>query len=361
MIQKTPLYDRHVSLGGKMVPYEGYLLPLQYLNNASAEHVNVRTECGMFDNSYLGKISCTGPDAMEFLNRIVTNDIEDLYDGQRRFTLICSEEGGIIDDINIYKVQDGRYLLGVHAANKGRVLGILNENKGSSGVIVKDITEEYAHIGVYGPNSEKVISKLIAAEFIPKFENFGMGGVQLDNFTVLLIRQRYAGEKGFEVLCGAENADTIWGLLMWAGGDYGIMPCGLSARDTLRVESGQPHHGRELTEDTTPFEAGLGQYVKMTKQDFIGKIALQSKAEPKRRLMGIKVLGDGVLREYRDLYMGSKLVGKTTSGIFCPYLNGACAMAYIDVPFDVVGTKLKADVGGKETPVQIVEMPFYRK
>ena len=414
MDKKTPLYSWHESHGGKIVPFAGYLLPVQYETGVIAEHEAVRTCAGLFDVSHMAEFVITGApagasaapqgvgaakdmsapsdvnaslDALANLQRIFTNDFADMGIGRVRYTMMCLENGGIIDDLVVCKMAGGadseRYMLVVNAANHEKDAGWIQKHLTTS-VKFEDISEKLAQIALQGPVSGKILSRICDTALIPQkyytlAENVNVGGI-----NCILSRTGYTGEAGFELYCAPDDAVPLWESLLDAGKPDGLIPCGLGALDTLRLEAGMPLYGHEMDETIDPFEANLAFAVKMNKPDFIGKAALLNKAAllgnalpldgapdkaassgdaplPRRIRVGIKITGRGIARGGEDVFAAGEIIGKTTSGTFSPHLKEAIAMAIIDTSFAAVGQKIEVDVRGRRIEAVVAELPFYKK
>lgn len=360
MEKKTPLYDAHVRHGGKIVPFAGYLLPVQYGTGVIAEHMAVRTGCGLFDVSHMGEFLLEGPDAAKNLNRLLTNDYTVMYDGQARYSPMCNEKGGVVDDLIVYKVRPEHYFIVVNAANVEKDFAWMQSHL-SGEAKLENIADQVAQIALQGPKAQKILEKLAPPEQIPaKYYSANFHGC-LNGMDCVISRTGYTGEDGFEFYVAAEKADALWELLLETGKDEGLIPCGLGARDTLRLEAAMPLYGHEMNDEITPLEAGLGTFVKMGKEDFIGKTALLAAGEPGKIRIGLKATGRGILREHEDVYADGEKIGVTTSGTHCPYLKVPLAMALVDASHSTPGTALEVDVRGRRVAAEIVKLPFYKR
>ncbi len=360
MEQKTPLYETHVKYGGKIVPFAGYLLPVQYGTGVIAEHMAVRTACGLFDVSHMGEILCTGRDAVKNLNHLLTNDYTTMYDGQARYSPMCNEKGGVVDDLIVYKVRDDHYFIVVNAANKDKDFQWMKQHAFGDAVFT-DISSEVAQIALQGPKAETILRKLVSEEDIPKKYYSAYFHKEIGGMDCIISKTGYTGEDGFEFYLAAEEAPKLWEILLETGKEDGLIPCGLGARDTLRLEAAMPLYGHEMNDEITPFETGLGSFVKMQKETFIGKEALQERGTPAVKRVGMKVTGRGIIREHADLYAGEKKIGVTTSGTHCPYLKMPVAMALLDVDYAKEGTAVEAEVRGRRVAAEVTALPFYKK
>lgn len=360
MERKTPLYETHVKYEGKIVPFGGYLLPVQYKSGVIAEHMAVRTACGLFDVSHMGEVLCQGKDALANLNRLLTNDYTQMYDGQARYSPMCNEQGGVVDDLIVYKVKDECYFIVVNAANKDKDYAWMKDHAFGDAVFT-DISDQVAQLALQGPKALDILKKLVGEEDIPEKYYSCKYHCTVGGMDCIISRTGYTGEDGFEFYLAAQDGPKLWELLLETGKEEGLIPCGLGARDTLRLEAAMPLYGHEMDDTITPFEAGLGIFVKMSKEDFIGKEALEKAGEPQRRRVGLKVTGRGIIREHADVYDGDKKIGVTTSGTHCPYLKAPVAMALLDKEYKAEGTSVEVDVRGRRVEAQVVKLPFYKR
>ena len=357
---KTPLYHIHTALGGKMVPFAGYLLPVQYPAGLIKEHMTVRTQCGLFDVSHMGEILLTGPDAVKNLNHLLTNDYTHMDDGQARYSPMCNEGGGVVDDLIVYKQEEDRYLLVVNAANKDKdYQWIASHLVGEAEA--KDLSSRFAQLALQGPAAQEILCRLADHSDLPEKYYTAHFDRKVRNIPCIISRTGYTGEDGFELYLAPEDAPNMWNLLMEAGEDLGLLPCGLGARDTLRLEAAMPLYGHEMDETVTPLEAGLDFAVKLQKPEFIGREALLAAGAPGRVRVGLKATGRGILREAQEVYCDGAKIGQTTSGTFAPYLKQAIAMALVDAGHAAPGTAVEVDVRGRRVAAEIVPLPFYKR
>ncbi len=357
---KTPLYDVHVREGGKIVPFAGYLLPVQYPTGVISEHLAVRTAAGLFDVSHMGEIRVEGPGALATLNHILTNDFTKMSLGRVRYSVMCHENGGCVDDLVVMKLGPERYLLVVNAANKDKDYQHVAKNV-LPDTEIEDLSAGVAQVALQGPKAPEILAKLVPPERIPEKYYTAVDGAVLNGMTCLISKTGYTGELGYEIYTKRENAEKLWETLREAGKDEGLIPCGLGARDTLRLEAGMPLYGHEMNDEITPLEAGLDFGVKLEKPEFIGREALIEKGTPECIRVGLKVTGRGIVREHEDLYDGENKIGHTTSGTFAPFLNQAVAMARVPRAYSEPGTKLFADVRGRRIEVEVIPLPFYKR
>jgi aminomethyltransferase len=384
ILKKTPLYQWHESQGGRMVPFAGYSLPVQYEKGIIAEHNAVRNGAGLFDVSHMGEIVISGKDALQNIQYLLTNDFSMMKTGRVRYTLLCNEQGGILDDLVVYKMDEYNYMLVVNAANREKDAAWIRSRL-SGAVSFDDISDNLGQIALQGPLSETILRSV--SNTIPlKYYSFIERG-KFEGISCLVSRTGYTGEDGFEFYCKNEDILLLWEKLLAAGKNAvssneagtnaaamsqdGLVPCGLGARDTLRLEAGMPLYGHEMDETITPFEAGLSFAIKMEKPDFIGKAALEGKTNPSRIRTGIEITGRGIVREACPVFYQGRQIGITTSGSFCPYLEKAFAMALVDVESAVPGTGyqdtwhqgalVEAEVRGRMIEGKICAIPFYKR
>ena len=356
---KTPLYETHLKYGGKIVPFAGYLLPVQYQAGVIAEHMAVRERVGVFDVSHMGEILLQGTDALANLHKILTNDFTNMVDGQARYSIMCYEDGGTVDDLIVYKRGENDYFIVVNAANKDKDFAWMKQHEFGDAHFT-DISATVAQIAVQGPAAWRVLEKLTSPEFFPKKYYHAVFNAEIQGMPCTISKTGYTGEDGCEIYCANDDAPRLWDMLMEAGKDEGIAPCGLGCRDTLRLEAGMPLYGHEMDATVTPLEAGLGLGVKMAKPDFIGKKAMEAPAQRKR--VGLKVTGRGIVREHETLVNAEgRQVGHTTSGTYAPFLKTAIAMALVENDSAELGTELFADVRGRQVAVEVIPLPFYKR
>ena len=353
---RTPLYDWHVAHGGRMVAFGGWDMPIQYTTIID-EHTAVRTAAGMFDVSHMGRLSFGGADALALVQHVTTNNAATLKDGQVRYGLVCNEQGGIRDDVLVYRWPYG-YAMVVNASNRDKIVGWLEQHKGGRDVQVKDSTTSTGMIAVQGPKAVVLCAGLVEAE-VDKLGYYHAAATRYRGQQCVVSRTGYTGEDGLEFMLGAAATVQLWEEL--AG--LGVRPCGLGARDTLRLEAAMPLYGHELNEETDPLQAGLGWAVKLDKGDFIGRAALLRRQEDRTRRLrvGLELQGKRIAREGAGVSRDGRTVGQVTSGTFAPTLQKAIAMAYVDPDCTPVGTACSVDVRGKPEPARVVPLPFYRR
>ena len=339
---KTPLYEKHLEYGGKMVPFGGYILPVQYKSSGVIkEHMAVRTAAGMFDVSHMGEILCEGPDALDNLNMILTNDFTNMVDEQARYSPMCNEHGGTVDDLIVYRMGQDKYFIVVNAANKDK---------------------DYKWFCDQGPKAKEIISKICSEGSIPEKYYYAKYGAEVAGIPCICSTTGYTGEDGVELYLPAAKAPEMWDAIYEAGKDEGLIPCGLGARDTLRMEAGMPLYGHEMNDDISPREAGLMFGIKLKKPvDFIGKAPMVEAGKPDVVRVGLKITGRGIAREHQDVYADGEKIGYTTSGTKCPYFDYPIAMARIPREYKEIGTKVQVDVRGRMVDAEVCELPFYKR
>jgi len=355
-IKKTPLYDLHQSLGGKVVDFHGWALPIQYSGIVS-EHLWVRSHCGFFDVSHLGEVRVAGKGSFDFLQARLTNDLSKLQDGRIQYQLLCDERGNLIDDLLVHRVHQDEYWIAVNAVNIEADLDALRRYSPDT-VSIEDESDATASIAVQGPDSENVLSK-----------GLGLSGSHLSYYSweetmykgvrIRVSRSGYTGEDGFEIYCPNELAPELWKALVLSE-PYGARPAGLGARNTLRLEAGNGLYGNEMDIRTTPIEAGLQWAVSFTKGRFVGRDMLlkQKESGPARKLIGFRLLDKAIAREHYPVFHAGRREGEVTSGSFAPSLGYCIGMAYVSKDLAVLGTKLDIEIHQRLVPAEVVRRPF---
>ncbi|MBH1940098.1 glycine cleavage system aminomethyltransferase GcvT [Mobilitalea sibirica] len=362
MEMKTPLYECHVRAKGKLVPFAGYLLPVQYETGVIEEHMAVRTAAGLFDVSHMGEVTLTGNDALFNVQRLVTNDCSQMVDGQVKYSPMCNEEGGIVDDLLIYRKSRDSYLLVINAANRHKDVAWIKEHL-TGEVDFEDISDQVAQLALQGPMAKSILGKITEEAQLPvKYYSFAEH-LMIAGIDCLVSRTGYTGEDGYELYCHSQDAVKLWKVVMEAGEqlEAGLIPCGLGARDTLRLEAAMPLYGHEMDDTISPLETGLGFAVKLNKEDFIGKAAIIAKGKPTKVRVGLDITGRGIARENCPVYYKEELIGRTTSGTHCPYLGRPVAMALLDCKYSEASTQVEVEVRGRRISAQIVDLPFYKR
>ena len=360
-MKRTPLYGKHVALGGRMIDFGGWELPVQY-QDIIKEHEQVRVAAGLFDVSHMGEIAVKGPEAQRFIQRMVTNDISGAQDMQAVYSPMCYEDGGVVDDLLIYRMGEEDYLLIVNAANTDKDYEWLCAHV-SDDVALNNVSDEYAQLAIQGPNAECILQRLCDKPLEDiKFYRFRTD-VRVAGVSGIVSRTGYTGEDGFELYLPAEEAAGVWDALLEAGRDDGLVPAGLGARDTLRFEVALPLYGHELSDSISPLEAGLGMFVRLDKEEFIGKEALaaQKAAGLNRRVVGFEMTERGIPRAQLDVQRDGVSVGFVTSGGFAPSVGKNLGLALVDIGCTAEGTELDVIIRDKPVKAQVVKKPFYSK
>jgi aminomethyltransferase len=353
---RTPLYDWHLTHGARMVDFGGWDMPVQYTGIVE-EHQAVRTAAGIFDVSHMGRLSFAGPDVLDLVQFVYTNNAATIKEFQVRYGLICNAQGGVRDDVLVYRWPYG-WAMVVNASNREKIVAWLNEQKGSRNVQLMDQTTSTAMVAVQGPKAVELCRGLFR-EDVTQLAYYFAQPTQYQGKNCVVSRTGYTGEDGLEIMVAAAQAVELWEQLVARG----AKPCGLGARDTLRLEAAMPLYGHELTEEIDPLQAGLAWAVKFDKGDFIGREALLRRQEDKSRRVrvGLELGGKRIAREGFPVQAHGKEVGKVTSGTFAPTLQKSLAMAYVDPAFAPEGTKLDVDIRGKPEPATVVKLPFYKR
>lgn len=362
-LKRTPLYEAHIKYRGKMVDFGGWELPIQY-SGIINEHKKVRQEAGLFDVSHMGEITVEGEQALDFLQELVTNDVSLLADNQVQYTPMCMDDGGIIDDLIIYRLAGDRFLLVVNAANTEKDFNRIREvAEDYPGAKVADVSSEMAQIAIQGPLACQILAGETDGNIQSMKYFWFLPETTVCGEKALVSRTGYTGEDGFEIYCSPKSAPFIWEDLMHRGKAYGLVPAGLGARDTLRFEACLPLYGNELDEKTNPLEAGLDRWVKLDKPFFRGKDALvRSKNQGLRKtLVGLEMTARGIPRHGYSVLHESSVIGKVTTGSYAPYLDKNLGLAYVETGYSKPGTELSIDVRGRAIQCKVVEIPFYRR
>ena len=370
----TALYEEHKKLGASFTDFGGWQMPLKY-SSELAEHHAVRNAAGLFDLSHMGEVWVTGPDAAAFLDYALAGKLSAIAVGKAKYSLICNADGGIIDDLITYRRADDNFLVVPNAGNAKVVAAALKERSAGFDVLVDDASAETSLIAVQGPNAEAILLKLVPAEqrsLVTELKYYAAVEVSItfDGGTqdLLLARTGYTGEDGFEIYIPNVDAPGLWEALLEAGEGHGLIPAGLAARDSLRLEAGMPLYGNELSRHVNAYAAGLGPVVSLAKEsDFVGKEALAAiKAAGVgstigQKLVGLKGTGRRAARAHYSVLKDGSLIGEVTSGQPSPTLGYPVALAYVDVEHSAVGTIVDVDLRGKAEPFEVVPLPFYKR
>ncbi|WP_327401165.1 glycine cleavage system aminomethyltransferase GcvT [Streptomyces sp. NBC_01288] len=364
--RRTALDALHRSLGATMTDFAGWDMPLRY-GSERDEHLAVRTRAGLFDLSHMGEITVTGPQAAQLLNYALVGNIASVGLGRARYTMICRADGGILDDLIVYRLAETDYMVVANASNAQVVLDALVERSEGFDAVVRDDRDAYALLAVQGPESPGILKSLTDADLDGLKYYAGLPGT-VAGVPALIARTGYTGEDGFELFVSPGDAEKLWLALTEAGASVGLIPCGLSCRDTLRLEAGMPLYGHELSTSLTPFDAGLGRVVKFEKDgDFVGRGALEAAAaraasQPPRVLVGLVAEGRRVPRAGYPVVADGQVIGEVTSGAPSPTLGKPIAMAYVDAAHAAPGTTgVGVDIRGSHEPYEVVALPFYKR
>ncbi|MEX2168487.1 MAG: glycine cleavage system aminomethyltransferase GcvT [Pirellulales bacterium] len=365
-LARTPLYDWHVAHGGRMVDFAGWSMPVQY-GSIVEEHQATRRAVGMFDVSHMGRLEFFGPDAMAFLDQVVTRRVTDMQPGQVRYGLVCNEQGGILDDVLVYRLSSDStqtdwpsFMMVVNASNREKIVQWLDKQQSGYAVDFKDVTTSTAMIAVQGPKAIELVKPLLDFD-ITAMRYYRCAFGSLGDEPGWISRTGYTGEDGIEWIGGADAAERVWSKVMSRAKACGGSAAGLGARDTLRLEAAMPLYGHELNEEITPIEAGLDFAVSLKDRDFIGRGALlAAKGNTKQPVrVGLQLEGRRVAREHSRILQGDDDVGYVTSGTFSPTFERPIAMAYVRPSVAAIGTRLAADIRGTAAAATVVPLPFY--
>lgn len=359
--KRTPLYEVYREYGAKTIDFGGWEMPVQF-SGILAEHEAVRTRAGLFDVSHMGEVVVRGKDALANIQRWITNDAARLTVGQALYSPMCREDGGCVDDLLVYKKGEEEYLLVVNAANTAKDVAWMKEHSCGE-VEIRDVSAEVALLALQGPRAARILERACDAEIKGlKYYHF-LPSVRVAGIPVLLSRTGYTGEDGFELYLSAEKAVALWHALMQAGEEEGVVPAGLGARDTLRLEACLPLYGHELTEEITPLEAGLAPFVRLEKGNFLGRDALakQKTEGVPRKLVGVEMVERGVPRAQYQVQAQGQTIGVVTSGTYAPTLQKNIALALLQANDAVEGREVDVIIRGKPVRGVIVPKPFYKR
>jgi len=358
-MKHTPLYATHQALGARFVEFGGWEMPVQYTSILD-EHQAVRQRAGLFDVSHMGQIELRGPCALAAAQELTVNDLGRLHDGQAQYSLLCLPTGGVVDDIMVHRVSKDRVLLCVNASNTEKDFAWIAEHHNGAEVI--DRSAEFSLLALQGPRATQILAGLTPLP-LSQIAPFAFAEGKVGGRQVLAARTGYTGEDGWEIYCAPGDARALWDTLLEAGQRFDIRPAGLGARDTLRLERALPLYGHELTDETTPLEAGLGWVVRFTKPSFIGRAALlqQRQRGLTRRLVGLSMTAPGIPRQGYTVVHDGIAVGAVTSGTKSPTLGKAIGLGYVASTLGAVGTQLGIDIRGRVIGAEVVRLPFYKR
>lgn len=359
-LKRTPLYNAHLAAGAKMIDFGGWLMPVQY-EGILKEHQAVRSAAGLFDVSHMGELRISGPGARDLIQNLITNDVSRLKPGCALYSPMCNPQGGTIDDLLVYQLEEDQYLLVVNASNIEKDYNWV-KSQAPAAVSIEDVSEKTCQLALQGPAAQSILQKITAVDLAEiKYFCFVYGRVE--GVECLISRTGYTGEDGFELYFPAEHAEVLWQAILQSGQSEGIQPVGLGARDTLRFEACLALYGHELTEEISPLMAGLGWTVKFNKPEFIGREALlrQKEAGPSHRLVALEMIDRGIPRQGYPLYKEGQEVGWITSGSFAPTLNKNLGLAYVAAQWAAADGTLDVMVRNKPLQARIVPKPFYKR
>jgi aminomethyltransferase len=364
-LKKTALNDVHRRLGGRMVEFGGWDMPVQYPAGTVSEHLRTRTHAGLFDVSHMGEIVVRGADAIAFVNSLVSNDASKLVDGQAQYSALTTPEGTVIDDLLVYRFAKDHLLLVVNAGTTDKDWDWISSHREDESVELQNVSADYCQIALQGPDALSILQPLTTVP-LDEIKYYHFTEDKVDGVEAIVSRTGYTGEDGFEVYAAADKAERLWNKVLDAGKygeEYGVLPCGLAARNTLRLETGMCLYGHEIDETTTLLEANLGWICKLNKGEFIGRERLQKQKEEgiKRKLIGFEVTDRGIARDGQEVLVDGLRVGRVTSGSPAPFLKKNIGMAYVPVEFTNEGRAIEIDVRGRLVSGQIVPLPFYKR
>ena len=356
----TPLFQAHQSLGAKLIDFGGWCMPVDY-GSITQEHLAVRTTAGLFDVSHMGEIEITGPQALDLVQIITSNDAARLKNGSAQYTALTHPEGSAVDDCVVHRLEEQRYFFCVNASNTEKDFQWISRHNDFDAK-VSNVSGDYAQLALQGPRAEKILSPLMKMDLSSlRYYNFAF--TRCSGIKCLLARTGYSGEDGFEIYVSPADSVRLWDALLQQGRGDGLRPAGLGARNTLRLEAGYPLYGHELDEKIGLLEAGLGWICKLQKKSFIGKEALlhQKKKGLRRKLVGIEMASRSIARDGYPLYFGKEKVGIVTSGSFAPFLKKNIALAYISIQYSRIQTPVQVGIRSRREAAHIVPLPFYKR
>ncbi|MGB6430052.1 MAG: glycine cleavage system aminomethyltransferase GcvT [Candidatus Acidiferrales bacterium] len=359
-LRKTALHSAHRRLGAKMVNFGGWDMPIEY-SGIISEHMATRTAAGLFDVSHMGEIEVRGAAALALVQSVTSNNAAKLADGHAQYSGLLNERGGFVDDLLVHRISDDHYLLCVNAANQDGDFDYIRD-RNRFGAEIENAGERYSQLALQGPKALEILAPLTATRLDAlRYYQFTFGAV--NGVECLIARTGYTGEDGFELYFPPEYSEALWSALLDSGRPAGLLPCGLGARNTLRLEAGMRLYGHELDETTTVWEADLGWICKLDKGEFVGRKALvEQKARGiERSLVGFEMTGRQIARDACGISHGGALVGRVTSGSPAPYLKKNIGMAYVPLATRAPGTEIEIDIRGNRAPARIVPLPFYKR
>jgi aminomethyltransferase len=360
--RKTALYEEHAKLGAQFTDFGGWEMPVRYTSDL-AEHHAVRNEAGLFDISHMAEFFVSGSDAANFLNFALVGRASEIGDGRAKYSLICAADGGIIDDLIVYRLAESDFLVVANAGNRDNVAAALRERVAGFDVELRDESDNFGLLAIQGPRAVEILQTLTSTD-LSTLKYYSIDAGRLAEIDVFFARTGYTGEDGFEVLVRAEHSAEIWNALLQAGESKGLVPAGLACRDTLRLEAGMPLYGHELSRETNPFQAGFARVVRLDREeDFVGRAALEVLAgeAQTRKLVGLQGEGKRAARAEYQIFAGDVAIGEVTSGALSPTLGYPVAMAYVATEHAEVGSVVSVDIRGTITDFTVVTLPFYKR
>jgi aminomethyltransferase len=359
-MRRTPLYAAHRRAGAKMVAFAGWEMPVQY-KGVIDEHLAVRSRAGLFDVSHMGEIEVRGAGALEFCQRLTANDLSRVKLFQAQYNLLLNEQGGVIDDVIFHRLQPEIFFICVNASNTEKDFDWI-ERQAAGRVEVENVSAKYAQLALQGPLAASILQPLTAHN-LAGLKSFYFAFADVASIRCLVARTGYTGEEGFELYCDGANAERLWSTLLEAGAPVGLVPVGLGARDTLRLEKAYPLYGHELDNTTTPLEAGLEWVTKFSKPVFMGREILlrQKDAGVTRKLVGLQLLEPGIARGEYGLFKNGKSIGRVTSGTKSPSVGKSIALGYVASEEAVIDNVVEVEIRARKVPAKIVSLPFYRR
>ncbi|RWZ60096.1 glycine cleavage system aminomethyltransferase GcvT [Halobacillus fulvus] len=363
-LKRTPLFEEYKKAGAKTIDFGGWDLPVQF-SSIKEEHEATRTNVGLFDVSHMGEVLVEGNDSLDYLQKLLTNDVSKLEPAKAQYTIMCYEDGGTVDDLIVYQLEASKYLLVVNAANREKDVDWLKSHK-QGDVEITDVSDDYVQLALQGPKAEETLQTLTDEDLSAiRFFKF-KADVQIKGVTAkaLVSRTGYTGEDGFEIYLDASSGPELWQALLTAGEPFGIQPIGLGARDTLRFEANLALYGQELSPDITPIEAGLSFAVRVNKEiDFIGKKVLKKQKEegPSRKLVGIEMIDKGIPRTHYEVFDGEEPIGFVTTGTQSPTLGKNVGLALLETAYTEEGTEVSVQVRKRRLKAKVVSTPFYKR
>ncbi|WP_046213443.1 glycine cleavage system aminomethyltransferase GcvT [Paenibacillus wulumuqiensis] len=362
-LKRTPLYPLYAASGSpRCIDFGGWELPVQF-TGIQKEHEAVREKAGLFDVSHMGEVIISGSGSLDYLQKMLTNDVSRLQDGQAQYTLMCYATGGVVDDLLVYRLGEEHYMLVINASNIDKDIEWLQKHLPES-VTLQNISEQTALIALQGPLAAGILAKAAGSDAYKELPGFSfIADAELFGAKVILSRTGYTGEDGYEIYAPADQAGDIWTGLLTAGEADGLLPCGLGARDTLRFEAKLPLYGQELSADITPLEASLGFFVKLDKGEFIGRSVLLEQKENgvPRKLVGVEITDRGIPRSHYPVFRDGRQIGEVTTGTQSPTLKRNLGLALIETEHAAIGTEIEVEIRGKRLKAEVVKAPFYKR